>query len=137
MLDARLSNPRPAKCHRTTLLGALAPVSLRNLHRHWHSVPAARTCRSGWAIDLRLGRYVDRLAIFVCSGRAEDEQARSRGIIVIQSARWEPGGGTPGSDVAFSHDGTDGASATVLNLMVQAVKQRSEVAEPLSWIRLP
>jgi hypothetical protein len=23
-----------------------------NLHRHWHSVPAARTCRSGWAIDL-------------------------------------------------------------------------------------
>jgi hypothetical protein len=46
---------------------------MRNLHRHWHSVLAARTCRSGWVIDLRLGWYVDRLAILVCSGRAEDE----------------------------------------------------------------
>ena len=70
---------------------------------------------------------MDRLAILICSGRAEDEQARSLGIVVVHGARWEPGGGTPGFDVALSHDGTDGAGATLLDLMVQAVKQRSEV----------
>jgi hypothetical protein len=56
---------------------------------------------------------VDRLAIFIDSGSAEDEQARSLGIIVVQGARWEPGGGTPGFDVALSHDGTDGATTAV------------------------
>ena len=79
---------------------------------------------------------MDRLAILICSGSAEDEQARSLGIIVMHGARWKPGGSTPGFDVALSHDGTDGASAALLDLMVQAVKQRSEVAQSLSRIRL-
>jgi hypothetical protein len=65
---------------------------------------------------------VDRLAILICSGRAEDEQARSLGIIVMHGARWESGGGAPRFDIALSHDGTDGASAALLDLMVQAVK---------------
>jgi hypothetical protein len=79
---------------------------------------------------------VDWLAILICSGSAEDEQARSLGIDVVHGARWEPGGGTPGFDVALSHDGTDGASAALVDLMVQAVKQRSEVTQSLSRIRL-
>jgi hypothetical protein len=34
---------------------------------------------------------VDRLAILVCSGRAEDEQALRLAIIVIDGAGCEPG----------------------------------------------
>jgi hypothetical protein len=56
------------------------------------------------------------------SAQLEDEQALSLGIIVIHSADWEPGGGTPRFDIALSHDGPDGASAALLDLMVQAVK---------------
>jgi hypothetical protein len=55
------------------------------------------------------------------SGRAEDEEAQSLGTIVINGARGESRECTPSFDVAFSHDGTDGVSATVLNLLVQAV----------------
>jgi hypothetical protein len=64
----------------------------------------------------------DRITILICSGSAEDEQARSLGIIVMHGARWEPGGGTPRFDIALSHDGTDGGSTALLDLMVQAVK---------------
>jgi hypothetical protein len=80
---------------------------------------------------------VDRLAVSALLRRAEHEQALRLAIIVIDGAGCEPGRCTLGSDVALSHDGTDGARTTVLHSMVQAVKQRSEVAQPLSRIFLP
>ena len=73
----------------------------------------------------------------LCLGQAEHEQALRLAIIVIDGAGCEPGGCTLGSEVALSHEGTDGARTTVLHLMVQAVKQRSEVAQLLSRIFLP
>jgi hypothetical protein len=80
---------------------------------------------------------VDRLAISALLRRAEHEQALRLAIIVIDGAGCEPGRCTLGPDVALSHNGTDGARTTVLPSMVQAVKQRSEVAQPLSRIFLP
>jgi hypothetical protein len=52
-------SPRPSR----PLADPLPVVPRRNLHRHWQSVPAARTCRSGWLLIYDSEDVVDRRAI--------------------------------------------------------------------------